>query len=138
MENVSYKQAQRRYIRVFWPLMIVYIVTCFAGPALMGSVGYQPLWLRIMISLVTAAPIAAVFWLLVRNIWETDEYTRSRMVEAILPAAAITFALTTFWGFMEMYSVVSLPERVSAMFFVSPTFFALWGIIHGIKSARER
>lgn len=137
MEQVSYKQAQRRYIRVFWPVMIVYIITCFAGPALIALVDPQPTWFKPVIAILTATPLAIVFWLLLRHVRETDEYTRSQMVSAILPAAAITLALTSFWGFMEMYGVVTLPERVSAMFFVSPIFFGLWAIIHRIKSDRS-
>ncbi len=138
MEEISYKQAQQRYIRVFWPVMVVYIILCFAGPVLIGMVEVQPVWLKPVIAFVTAAPIAIVFWLLLRNIRQTDEYTRSQMVGAILPAAAITLTLTTFWGFMELYGVVSLPERVSATFFVSPTFFGLWCAFHCIRAAREQ
>lgn len=138
MEQISYKQAQRRYIRIFWPVMAVYIVTCFAGPTLIGFVEPQPMWFKPVIAILTATPVAIVFWLLLRNVRETDEYVRSQMVSAILPAAAITLALTTLWGFMEMYGVVTLPERVSAMFFVSPTFFALWSIIHCINNARPQ
>lgn len=138
MVNVSYKQAQSRYIRVFWPVMVVYIVACFAGPALISLVEPQPVWLKPILAVFTAFPIAIVFWLLLRHVRETDEYTRSQMVAAILPAAAITLALTTFWGFMEIYGVVSLPERISAMFFVSPTFFAIWAVIHLINNARAQ
>lgn len=136
MEQVSYKQAHRRYMRVFWPVMVIYIITCFAGPALINVVDPQPTWLKPVIALLTATPIAIVFWLLLRNLRETDEYTRSEMISAILPAAAITLALTTFWGFMEMYGVVTMPEKMSAMFFVSPAFFALWAIVHCVRKTR--
>jgi len=77
MTEVTYKGANRRYRRMFIPVMTFYVAFCFVGPLLMMVYkGAPPTWLMGVVAVISGAPIAVVFWLIGRYLRETDEFTR--------------------------------------------------------------
>jgi hypothetical protein len=120
----SFKQANRRYQLAFWPAMIFYAIACFAGPYLLKAMNDPPKWVAGAIAIVTAAPIAVVFWLMGRWLRETDEYTRAKHVDAMLVGGGAVFSLSIAWGFLEMFEVA--PHL--SYFWIAPGFFFFYGL----------
>ncbi len=137
MNNVSFRQANRRYLRVFLPVMVLYGILCFAGPYYLASLDAPATWLFATLAVINALPIVVVFWVMARFLRETDEYTRRNQSEALLTGGAITLSITFFWGFLEQYQVIPKWEYVSVMMLVVPTFFACYGIA-AFYQARQR
>jgi hypothetical protein len=134
MEEITYKGANRRYRRMFIPVMAFYVVFSFAGPAVMLAYrGYPPTWLMAVVSVISAAPIAVVFWLMGRYLRETDEFTRKIQIDALLPGAGITLSLAVIWGFLELYQVVPRAKIFSPMMMVGPAFFFFYGITFAVQ-----
>ena len=122
VKEITFKAANRRYRRAFIPVMAFYCVFCFVGPALMRAFDGST-WLKAIVSILSGAPIAVVFWLMGRYLRETDEFTRKIQLEALVPGAGITLSLAMVWGFLELYRVVPRFEVFSPMMMVGPAFF---------------
>lgn len=137
MTRISYAEANRRYRRAFFPLMLIYVVLCFGGPAVLGWLGEPPLFASALVAIATALPIAGVFWLVARFVRETDEYTRKITVEAMLAGGGFTLSAACFWGFLELLDVVPQSGEFPAMMMVAPTFFGAWGVAYGIQARRR-
>jgi small neutral amino acid transporter SnatA (MarC family) len=119
----TFKQANRRYRYAFWPAIGFYVIACFAGPMLLKAMTDPPKWIAGVVAVVTAAPIAIVFWLMGRWLKETDEYTRATHIDAMLVGGGILFSLSIGWGFLELFDVAPhLPT-----FWVAPGFFFFYG-----------
>jgi hypothetical protein len=138
MTEITFKQANRRYVRMFVPMMILYSVFCFAGPALLAMMGSPPRWLMGLVAVITGAPIAGVFWLMGRLLRETDEYTRAIQVDALLSGGAITLSLAVVWSFLELYQVVPRAKFFPSMMMVGPGFFFAYGLSFGLQAIRRR
>lgn len=138
MPKITYTEAHRRYVRAFAPVMIFYAVFCFAGPALLSGLQNPPRWVAAVVALVTGLPIAIVFWLMGRQLRETDEYTRKIQIDALLVGGGVTLSSAAFWGFLELFKVVPRVEGVPSMMFVAPTFFAAWGLAYLCQRLRSR
>jgi hypothetical protein len=138
MGTITFKEANRRYRRVFFPVMAFYVVFCFAGPMLLDAVESPPVWARALVAVVTSLPIAGVFWLMARHLRETDEYTRKIQVDALLAGGGVTLSAAVIWGFLELFDVVPQPEAFPAMMMVGPTFFAAFGLAHAWQAFRRR
>ena len=138
MPQVTYKQAQRRYLWAFAPVMVFYCVFCFAGPELLAALDEPPKWLVALVAVVTAAPIAIVFWLIGRHLRETDEYTRKIQTDAMLGGGGIALSAAAVWGFLELFDVVPRPEHFPSMMMVAPAFFAGWGIAFFVRWLRGK
>jgi cytochrome bd-type quinol oxidase subunit 2 len=128
MAEVTFREANKRYRRLFWPVMIFYTVFCFAGSFLIKGMDDPPKWISAIVALVTAAPILGVFWLLGRFVRETDEYTRKIQTEAMLSGGAIVLSFAVIWSFFDLYDVIPGMEKFPAMVFVGPGFFFFYGL----------
>ncbi len=127
--EVTYKGANKRYRRMFIPVMTFYVAFCFVGPLLMMAYkGAPPTWLIGTVAVISGVPIAVVFWLIGRYLRETDEFTRQIQLDALLPAAGITLSLAVIWGFLELYLVVPRAKIFSPMIMVGPAFFFFYGM----------
>ena len=132
--KVTFREAHRRYRRVFWPVMIFYSVFCFVGPMVLAAFeGGPPKWLMALVAVISGAPIAGVFWLLGRFLHETDEYTRQIQTQAMLTGGAITLSLSVIWAFLEIYRVVPVSQYFPAMLMVGPFFFLFYGLSFAIQ-----
>lgn len=134
MEDITFKGANRRYRRLFFPVMAFYVVFCFVGPLVMVVYrGEPPVWLMAIVSIISGAPIAVVFWLIGRYLRETDEFTRKIQIDALLPGAGITLSLAVIWGFLELYQVVPRFKIFTPMMMVGPAFFFFYGVTFTIQ-----
>ena len=125
MAEITYKQAGRRYRRIFIPIMALYAALCFGGPYLLFATGgTPPSWLAALVAIGTAAPIWVGFVLMWRYVRETDEFTRLRQLKAMTAGGMITASFCVLWGFLELYQV--LPSFW--VFMVGPIFFAAYGL----------
>jgi hypothetical protein len=130
----TFREAQRRYQRLYWPAIIVYSVLCFAGPMAMKAIDHPAKWMWAVLSVINTVPIIAVFLVLGRWLRETDEYTRKKQVEAMLAGAAMTFSFSALWGFLELYDVV--PHLFVLMLW--PIFFLCYGGIYCLRCLLDR
>jgi hypothetical protein len=137
MTRYSFKQANKRYRRVFIPVMIVYSLLCFATPFLFVAMSPPPKWLVGAAAILTASPIAIVFWVLGRFLKETDEYMRQVQTQAILTGGAITLSLAVAWSFLELYQVAPRSEHFPAMIMVGPAFFLFYGLSAWVQHMRR-
>jgi hypothetical protein len=129
MSEITFRDANRRFKRLYWPLIAIYVVLCVGGAFLVGAMGNQsePL-LRAGVAALTAAPIAGVFWVMGRFLRETDEYTRKIQTEAMLTGGAITLSLAFLWALIVLYRVFPGLGRFPAMMMVTPAFFVFYGL----------
>lgn len=136
MAQVTYREANRRYNRAYWPVIGLYAVTCIGG-ALLIKHGSPPEWAVAAIAILTAAPIVVLFWLLRRLLNETDEYTRKLQTEALLTGGGVTLSLVTLWSFLELYGVVPQFRYFPATMFVTPAFLMIYGLSFSLSRLRN-
>ncbi len=140
MTEVTFREANKRYRRRVLPMMAFYVFLCCVGPVAMvltGGPAEGPTWVMAFIAILTATPIAVVFWVLGRYLRETDEYTRAWQTEALLTGGGITLSLAVIWSFLELYHVVPRPEFFPSMMMVGPTFFLFYGLSAAVKHLRN-
>src|SRR5215472_6213953 len=124
--QITYREANRRYRRAYWPMITLYAVACIGGALIIKQ--NPPMWAVATIAIITAAPIIGVFWLMRRLLAETDEYTRKLHTEALLTGGGLTFSLTVVWSFFELYGVVPQDRYFPATLFIVPIFLGLYGL----------
>lgn len=122
-ETLTPKRADRRYHRVFWPAMAIYVVSCFAVPFAIERWAVQGVALYAL-AVLPALPIGLVLVVLGRWLRETDEYIRARQVEALLYGWTITGFFTIAYGFLEAFA--GAPDYPLMM--VLPMFFGAYGL----------
>ena len=138
MSPFTFKQANRRYLQLFVPVMIFYSAACFAGPAMIAAFHFKPpVWVVALVAILSGAPIACVFWLLGRFVKETDEYTRAIQTEALLTGGGITLSLAVIWSFLELYQVVPRLPFFPSMMMVGPAFFFFYGLAAMVQHQRR-
>lgn len=128
MPEVTFREANKRYRRAFIPVMVIYAVVVFGGSYLLKQFETPPTWLSAIVSLIMAAPVGGVLWLMWRLSRETDEYTRQHQMAAMAAGGLITAFISVVWGFLELYNV--LPSLWT--FLVGPIFFLSYGLVYCI------
>ena len=131
--QITYREANRRYRRAYWPMITLYAVACIGGALIIKQ--NPPMWAVATIAIITAAPIIGVFWLMRRLLAETDEYTRKLHTEALLTGGGLTFSLTVVWSFFELYGVVPQDRYFPATLFIVPIFLGLYGLTLAVTLA---
>jgi hypothetical protein len=95
----------KRYMIRLTGFMTAYVVTLVGGLTL-AKTGL-PLWGKIGLAAITAAPICGIFWAVFRMLDECDdEYQRLLMIRQILLGTAATLAVSTIWQFLQVYDVL--------------------------------
>jgi len=121
-QQKGFRTANRRYRMVFWPLMGAYLAALMAGVVLVDE-DHSPLYLRAGFALAVAVPLFGVLWAMLRNVKETDEYTRMRQLHALAEGGAITTGAIFLVGFLEIFNVIGdVP-----LFLFGPLFFLAFG-----------
>jgi len=133
--QITYREANRRYRRAYWPVIFVYAAAAIGGALLVKQ--NPPMWAIATIAVVTALPVMALFWLMRRLLNETDEYTRKLHIDALLTGGAITFSLAVVWSFLELYGVVAQDRYFPATMFVAPAFLTFYGISFSLARSRN-
>ncbi|MGE4072275.1 MAG: hypothetical protein AB7E72_13985 [Lysobacterales bacterium] len=114
------RAAQRRYTTRFMIAMTAYTVLILVMVYLIKRV--EPLWLKALMALVPAIPIAVALSELLRFLASQDELERRMQFEAAAEAAILTCGLTFAWGLLEIAGMPRLP-----VIFVLPIFCSAYG-----------
>lgn len=122
-EQKGFRTATRRYHYAFWPLMGVYVVAIFAASSFIDE-NTAPLWLKVGGALAVALPVLGVIWVVLRQVRETDEYTRLRQLTALAHGGAITAGVAFVAGFLQIFG--ALPDF--SVFWFGPLFFVAYGL----------
>jgi hypothetical protein len=131
---ITYKEANKRYRRAFWPVIVLYVVLCFAGPMSLQTLDEPPKWAWALMAVLTGLPIVGVFWLIGRLLRETDEYTRQQQTDALLFGGGVALSVAVIWGFLDLYDVT--PPLWS--FWLGPIFFGAYGLAACVQRLRNR
>jgi hypothetical protein len=109
--------AMRRYIRRFVPITFVYLASIMLATALIPD-NAPASALTIGLALVPGLAVLGWLWAMGRLLIELDdEYLRMLEVRKFLVATAITLAITSVWGILELYAA-DIPRL--AIFYVFP------------------
>ena len=131
MTGRGFKEARRRYRKVFWPIMALYVALVL-GVAYWDD-GSQPRALLVIASVLTTLPVIGFLYVIWRYMWETDEYTRAKHMEAMTLAGMMCASICIFVGFMEFFDVIQPVET----FWFGPLFIGGWGIIRALRSGGD-
>ena len=126
--------AMRRYMRRFWPLMGGYVVLALLATRFLSAPDLLGGW-RYGLAVLPALPLVGVIVAMgVYLVEETDEFLRSRMVEALLWALGAILVASTVWGFLE--ALAGAPQLPLQWLF--PLFCAVMGVAELIGRWRYR
>ncbi|MFC3309291.1 hypothetical protein [Blastomonas aquatica] len=107
----------RRYIRRFIPITFVYLASIMLATAMIPDNAPASV-LTIALALVPGLAVLGWLWAMGRLLIELDdEYLRMLEVRKFLVATAITLAVTSVWGILELYAA-DIPRM--AIFYVFP------------------
>jgi hypothetical protein len=118
---MSSETASRTYNRRLFVTMAIFLaataVLGFGGERLPRGVTYP----------LTAAAILlllAPFWALYRYLSEIDEFLRWLHVRAVLVALSVVMAVSTAWGFLELYAEVP----ALSVYWLNPLFWIAYSL----------
>ncbi len=137
MAETSFREAARRYRRLFWPAMISYAVICIGGATLLKALDQPAPWVSAIVALATAIPAVASVWLLARFVRETDEYTRKIQTDAMLSGGAIMLSLAVVWGILELYGVIPPMQDFPVVLMMWPAFFFFYSASFVVQQMRR-
>ena len=126
MAQQGFLTAKRRYHRVLWPLMVIYVVAVIASSMMLKSFEEPPVGLAIGAALACAIPVLLVLMVVLRYFAETDEYTRLRQLVAFARGAALTVSAIFVVGFLQLFDVMDGVE----VFWFGPLFLFSWGLFY--------
>lgn len=132
MNNKS--PAGRRYVKRFIPTMAAYVVLVFGASlafdrlALSGPVA----WALAIAPAIPILGVIAIMGLYLKE--ETDEFQRNILVESMLWGFGLTMAVTSVWGFAEIY--IEAPPLPA--FWVFPMFCMGMGLSQPFVRARYK
>ena len=133
MEKITHKQAQRRYRRLVWPVMAVYLLIVLGGTVLLNGYDPQPVWLATLIALASALPVIVVLFLLMRYIDETDEFSRLQHLKAMAWGAVATVGALITAGFLQMFDVLTTLD----VFWFGIFFFLAYGLAYKAMGGKD-
>jgi len=126
--------AIRNYILRFFTAMTFYVlfligaVWAFPHYHLTGFFAY-------LVAILPAIPIVAVIGTVAMYMTEEqDEFQRALLVRALLWGIGLTLAVTTVWGFLEVFSLAPHLD----LYLVFPLFCAVSGAANGIVRLNYR
>lgn len=124
MTQQTFKSAKRRYKRLLWPLMALYVVIILGGSYWINQYETEPKWLQASLALACAAPVIATLLVMLRYANETDEYSRLVQLKAFAWGGVITTSALFTFGFLQIFHVI---DRVDVFWF-GPLFFIAYGL----------
>ncbi len=123
MTQLGFNAAKKRYNRLLWPAMAIYVAIILGGSWYVDE-GTTPQWIAALIAIASALPVAATIWGIVRWMEETDEYTRMRHMKAFVRGSAVVMSAVFIVGFLQLFEVVENFE----IFWFGPAFFLAYGL----------
>ncbi len=133
MTQQTFKSAKRRYKRVFWPLMIVYVIIIMGGSYGINQFDPEPKSLQIALALASAAPVIGTLFVMLRYANETDEYSRLIQLKGFAWGGVITASAVFLIGFLQLFHVI---DRVEVFWF-GPLFFIAYGLSTYFQGGRS-
>lgn len=124
-EQKGFRTANRRYMVIFVPMMTLYCVALFAALSFI-DMETAPAAIRAGAALLISLPLVAILWSVLRLVKETDEYTRTRQLQALAEAGVLLTGVIFVLGFLERFGVI--PDM--PLFLFGPGFFVLYGLSH--------
>lgn len=121
-KTLGFNTANKRYKRIFWPVMVAYVIIILGASAYIDK-ETAPVWLKALGALGATIPVVVAIWAIVRQTNETDEYTRARQMKALAEAGAGTACVTFLVGFLQIFEVIQNVE----VFWLGPLFFIWFG-----------
>ncbi|MEM5515355.1 hypothetical protein WNY37_00225 [Henriciella sp. AS95] len=122
VQQIGFNGARKRYHRVFWPAMILYVIVLFTGIWYLKTNEPAP-WVTALVAVGMALPACLIIWAQLRWIVETDEYTRLRNLKAYAVSTAITISGLFVIGFLQRFDMVQQFD----VFWIGPFFLATYG-----------
>ena len=123
MATVGFKEANRGYKLVFWPMTVLYLVVVL-GTSWFVATETSAQWVRVVCALATTAPVLAMLWSIIRHTDETDEYTRIRQLRGLAVAGAVTAGAVFIVGFLQMFDALGAVD----VFWFGPFYFLAFGL----------
>ncbi|MDG1826356.1 MAG: hypothetical protein P8H62_08825 [Henriciella sp.] len=133
MTQHTFKSARKRYQRVFWPLMGVYVVAVLGGSYYLSTLEVEPTWLKTVIAIAVTLPIVAALFAMLRYFDETDEYSRLFQLRSFATGAVITISAIFAVGFLQIFEVIGSVD----VFWFGPLFFVCYGLAHRLTGGRD-
>ena len=133
MECFGTSVAKRRYSSRLWPAMGAYVAFLFLAMLIVKHGHPHGALVVYGLAVLPALPLVAVLVIVGMYLMEEpDEFERTVMVQSMLWAMGGVLALTTVWGFLEMFAETS-PQQAMAVghlqpFWLFPLFWMLVGI----------
>ena len=124
-QQLGFNTAKNRYQRLYWPAVAAYVAICLGG-AIIVDKDTSPIWLTGTFSVLTAAPLVFIMWLMLRHSDETDEYTRMRQLQAFAKGGAITMSAIWVVGSFQLWDVIPGLN----VFWFGPFFFLAYGLTY--------
>ena len=117
------RREDRRYLAEFVPAMAVYFaLMLFVWPLHRST---EAAWLKALIALTPALPIAAIAVSLFRYIITSDEFMQRLHLQALAVAAGVVAVLSMALGFLATAKVVDLDGSV--LLLVAPALMLVYG-----------
>lgn len=121
------RAVHKRYLREFFPAMLVYVVLVFLSVSWLKTLGGTAA--RTVVTLLPVIPIAFVIRAMVRVIRDQDEFERRIDLESIAIAGGIGgFGFFTY-GMLLNAHVLPPPPAEAVAIWVMPVLFACFGIV---------
>lgn len=133
MSQIGFKQARRRYFRLFWPTMIVYMAIIIGGKFWLNQYEVEPIWLKAGMGIAASLPLFVVLWVMLRYAFETDEYQGRVQIEGMAISGVVITAAIFFLGFLQLFD--ALPEF--SVFWFGPAFMVVHGITVLLRGGRD-
>lgn len=133
MQKITHKEARKRYMRLFWPAMVIYIVAVVGGALTRSQYETTPLWLGLSITAAVCVPLIAILFLMVRYFAESDEYIRLLQLRAFAYGACFTISAVFVVGFLQIYEVIGYVE----VFWFGPGFFLAYGLVYWAMGGKD-
>ncbi len=118
MTQHTFKSARKRYQRVFWPLMGVYVVAVLGGSYYLSTLEVEPTWLKTVIAIAVTLPIVAALFAMLRY---------------FATGAVITISAIFAVGFLQIFEVIGSVD----VFWFGPLFFVCYGLAHRLTGGRD-
>ncbi|MEQ9316283.1 MAG: hypothetical protein RLN72_10555 [Henriciella sp.] len=123
MAQLGFNAARKRYNRLYWPAIAVYVAVCI-GAAIVLDKETSPQWMLSGAAILTAIPLVFIMWLMLRHQDETDEYTRMRQLKAFARGSCITISAIWVVGSFQLWELVPGVN----VFWFGPFFFFAYGL----------
>jgi hypothetical protein len=127
-------QAVKRYNQRFFATMPFYVGFLLGTIYVLKHNHPGPI-ATVLLSILPSLPILAIILIVGLYIKEeTDEFLRSVYLQALLWTTGVTLAVSSVWGFLEMFS--HLPHI--PIFYTFPAFWFLFGICYPLVRLQYR